>query len=310
MTRVGTTLAALNAGGTPADGELGILRLGTWPNLHEEYLYWVSGSPGRWLGEEKIVATQGDTWAMDLGNRSGTDLVNWTRIMQAIPYGKSYTVTVGSQNVSAIGTLNVAETRPANGTTILGKSKGFTTTGRLVVRDNLLEYTGKTNTSFTGVTFLAGSGGTIPAGVDVLWGFPGGYGFVCVPVMFANDLWATGLRLQEKAICLMNDEPGMAHQLNVAPYWREFNSGDGDTESEYAVGGMGLSAQLRQATAADGGDKINERSFHWTENAWADWAAGTPTKRYLMPTIMGKMDAGAFDTGQVLDYRLAVRWRS
>ena len=310
--RVGSTVAELNAAGVPSDGQLGILRLGTWPNQHEEYLRWVAGSPGRWVSEERIIVTQNDSWAMDLGNRSAADLVQFTRIMQAIPYGKAYAQVVGAQNVSGFagaGVLTVNDTR--DGTTAgFGKSLGFQNSGTLLVRDNIITYTGRTNTTFTGCNKVAGTGGVIPATVDVLQGYTGGYGFVIAPVPWAEELWAAGLRLQEKALCLMNDAPGATHQLEVAPYWREFDNGDGNTLSDYAVGGLGMSAVLRQAVAADGGNKNNERMFHWTENGWTDWTEGVPSKRYLTPTIMGKMDAGAIDTGEVLDYRLAVRWRS
>jgi hypothetical protein len=310
-TRVGTTLAELNAGGAPRDGCLGILRPDP-ASGHDEFLTWNGAPANRWEGMQKLVATQADTWAMDLGNRSQSQLVNWSRFTQAIPYGKAYTVLTSALNTSSLGgggTVNVAETRPADGNTLPGESKGFDNAGRFIIGDNLFQYTGRTNQTFTGVTWISGSGGLLPVNVDVFWGFPGGIGIHCSPIAYVAEMMAMGFTLEEQLICQLNDEPGNAHKLNVAMYWREFENGVGSTQSDFAVGGIGMSTVLHSAVADDGGAKLNEREFHWTmTDEWVPWHAGVPTMRYMIPSVGGFMDSGATDTGELLDFNGWVRW--
>lgn len=309
-TVVGTTLAELGSGG---NGILfGLLRLGTWPNTHDELFFWHDGPPGKWVGEEHVVVTQSDTHAMDLGNRKAADLTQYSRIDNAIPYGKAFTMLNGAQNLSTgafsggTGVLTVVSSAGMGG----GRPT-FPAAGTLYIRDNAITYTGKTPTTFTGCTLVSGSGGTIPDATDVVSGGVGGWGFTISPLMFVSDLWAAGFRLQEQAVALMNAAPDGTHQLTVAPYWYEFNDGDGLSVAAAVppTGGIGVSAPL--VSIADGGGvKNGERTFFKKENPWTDWAAGIPTKRYMLPMMIGKMAAGSTDTGEVLDLKLTMRWVS
>lgn len=309
IAKVGTTVAALNAQG-PVDGDIGILRIGTWPNVHEEFLKY---DGAKWIGDPITVLTQSDTWAMDLGDKKGSDLLLFSLVKNAIPYGKAYTKLNGTQNANA-ATIN-ALARYTIG-------PAFTASGTILIRDNIITYTGITgaqsgNFSFTGCTLASGSGGSIPDTVDIVQGFPGGFGMVASALPFAADLWAAGLRLQEKITSFMNGSPeaGGNKALTIAPYWYQYNAGDG-----YAVpvvppsGGLGFSASL-VGSIDPGAVWTSERPFTWAENPWADWAGAgdagkVPAKRFLLPRIYGKMPAGSIDTGECLDTTLRVRWIS
>lgn len=305
---VGNSRAALGDGET--DGALGLIRIGTWPNVHEALFAW-NEAEEMWVGEQMVNVTQLDTLAMDLGNRSGAALLDWSLVNNPIPYNRAYTSLSATENVSSDATLSVVNAA--------GEAHGqpFPSSGTLYIRDNVISYTGKTGTTFTGCALVSGSGGSIPASVDVVALLASGWGMVCSPILFAAEMWAAGFQLQEKLTALMNGSPaeGVADKaLTIAPYWYEFNDGDGlplpgtGTPS----GGLGLSASLT-GTTEDNGAKADERAFTWAENDWGDWdSAGnsgkTITKRYLLPRIFGKMASGAIDTGEVLDTKLVTRW--
>lgn len=81
----------------------------------------------------------------------------------------SATVVEALQNYldppSATGTLSVLETLPGDGVlTIDEDTAPFSDTGRLIVGENLIEYTAKTTNTFTGCT---GGSGTVPGGTKV-----------------------------------------------------------------------------------------------------------------------------------------------
>ena len=68
--RVGADIDAINALGAKEDGDLAIVRVGTWPDLYDEWLFW-NADEDKWIGEEKIIVNQGDAWAMDLSTAHG-----------------------------------------------------------------------------------------------------------------------------------------------------------------------------------------------------------------------------------------------
>lgn len=288
---VGATVDDL---GTPADGSLGLIRVGTWPNVVEELLVF-NEAEGVWVGEEITAITTSDAVALDIGDRSGANLTVYGPVKNPIPYGRTYTVLNGAQDVSG-ATLNV------------GSAANFAASGLILIRDNVISYTGKTSNTFTGCASVSGSGGTVPSTVDVVQGYAGGYGPVCSPLARVQEFYAAGLTLQEQMTALMNCEPGGVHAFTIAPYWFEVDAGDGDIAITVPpTGGVGLSAPLVSALV-DGGSKAGERYFTWAENQWSAWVAGTPTKRYLVPRLVGKMAAGSIDTGECLDVTLRMRW--
>jgi hypothetical protein len=227
------------------------------------------------------------------------------------------TVLNGAQNLSSLASNELLVK------SLKGHGIVFPSTGTLLIRDNILTYTGITLTGvsqaantfkFTGVALASGTGGSVPDDVDVVLGFVGGFGMQTASLGFATEFWAAGLRLQEKLVALMNGDGTRA--LTVAPYWFQYDDGDGTSfpaNSATASGGVGFSASLVGVTTLGGSDKYSERSFYWAENDWADWAsAGTsskaPTKRFLFPRLYAKMPASSVESGQLLDATLRLRW--
>ena len=304
--KVGDTLAELGTG--DFDGQTGILRVGTFPNIHEEVLAW-NDTAGQWIGNPVVVMTQQDSWAMDLGNKPGSLLTGFGVINNAIPWGKAYTVLNGAVAANA-GTQTVKARR--------GNGPAFTSTGTILIRDNIITYTGISGAqsgdfSFTGCTLVSGTGGTIPSGTDVVQGWPGGYGFACSSIPFVDELWDAGLTLQERISALMNGSPETGKTLTVSPYWYEYDDGDGYVSpADPPSGGLGFSSSLTGTTDPGAASKLLERSFFFVESEWVPWDstgdAKTPTKRYLVPRLYGKMSSAAVDTGQVLDTILRLRW--
>ena len=328
--KTGTTIAAINAQGTPADGELAVLKVGTWPDRHYARLHW-DASVSKWVGEELTVVSQGDTWAMDLGSRTGSQLLDWSYIDNPVPFGKTHAILTAQVDLSsanfntgtATGVLNVDDTTSPH------SQKPFTAAGGgvsgqpsnyAVIRDNFITYTGKTGTTLTGCAVFQGTRGTIPAGEYVTQGDEGGWGFLVNPIPFASAFWSAGLHLQERLTSLMNNAPSNAaipigeKTITMAPYWNQYDPGDGSLwpwppTNIPPSGGMGRSASIT-SLASSGGALGGERSFYVTENGWTDWPLTTPTKKFLVCRIVGKMESGSIYTGSVLDTMLKVRWVS
>lgn len=310
--RTSSSVNGLGAGAF--DGEQAIIRVGTYPNIHEEPLSW-SAAQARWLGEEHVLVTQGDTWAMDLGNRSGAQMLDWSVVDNPVPFGKSFALLSGSHNLSAsnfnvgtgTGVITVDDTTSPH-------SFPFQATGTsgayLRCRDNYITYTGKTSTTFTGCTVVQGSRGTIPDTEFVSQGYPGGWGFSIVSLAFAKQLADAGLRPQERLMSMMNSAPG-EKKLSVAPYWFEYDAGDGTAAATVPPsGGLGASATLLSLALTGGTQANGERTFYLTANDWSDWPLTAPTKHFLVPRIIAKMESGATLGGSLLDTRLGIRWAS
>lgn len=307
--RTAGSIAGLGPGAF--DGEQAIVRVGVYPNVHEEPVFW-SLAQTRWIGEEHVLVTQGDTWAMDLGNRSGAQLLDWSAVDNPVPFGKSFASLTAAPDLSSAafaggtGVLTVDDTTSPHSAPFTDSSDAAS---YLRIRDNYLTHTGRTGTTLTGCTLVQGTGGVIPAGEYVAQGWTGGWGFSAVSLAFAAELVAAGLGLQERLMALMNSSP-LDHKLTIAPYWFQYDPGDGTAPPTIPpTGGLGVSAGL---TSLDGtGDTGGaERAFTLTVNDWTDWPLADPTKHFLIPRIVGKMAAGSEMSGECLDTRLAVRWAS
>lgn len=313
--RTGSTVSELDAAGTPADGDIGVLTVGTYPDQQSVHLRW-SADANRWIGDAVTLVTQGDTWAMDLGDRSGTELLDWSPIDNALPFGKSHAFLTGAHNLSAAnfnpgtatGVITVNDTASTHSFPFQSSSDG---SPYLQIRDNYITYTGLTATTFTGCAVVQGSRGTIPDAEWAVQGYPGGWGFEADSVPFADQLYAAGLQLQERLTSLMNSAPG-EKKLTIAPYWREYDPGDGALPVAIPpAGGLGVGVNLTSLDLT-GGSVGAERTFYLTgANAgWTDWSLTAPTKKFLIPRIVGKMEAGATLSGSCLDTKLMVRWVS
>lgn len=374
--RYGATMAAINAQGAKTAGELAILRVGSWPNRHEEWFYWdpAAGASGLWVARERIIVTQSDGWAMDLSGRTGPQMLDWSYVDNAIPFGKAQAIIQGGVNLASsnfdpatsTGVINVDTTasthsypfrgipsvanvaalpadliaasgRPlwlvldaGSGTPAIYNWSGSAwvqvatiTSGNLLggmiqIRDNFIRYTGITTNSFTGCSVIQGSRENIPAGEWVVQGSPGAWGFQVAHVPMVASMYAAGARLQERLDALMNNAPANAaipigeKKMTIAAYWNQYSPGDGSNwpwppAQVPPVGGMGVGIQL-QSLDNTGGSIGGERNFYLTGGTWTDWALATPTKEYLIPRIVGKMEAGAIYTGSTLDTKLTTRW--
>jgi hypothetical protein len=328
--RVGADMDAINALGAKEDGDLAIVRVGTWPDLYDEWLFW-NADEDKWIGEEKIIVNQGDSWAMDLSNRTGAQLLDWSYIDSAVPFGKAHAIIDGPLNLSAsnfnpgtaTGVITVDDTTSPHSYPFTSEGGGFGggEGWYLVIRDNYITYTGKTGTTFTGCAVVAGTRGSIPDGEYATQGYPGGWGFAATYLIFADTLFGAGMQLQERLASLMNSAAPYAaaspsavaeYDLTIAPYWNEYDEGDGSTwswppDNIPPTGGLGVSASLT-SPAGSGGALGGERDFFMSTNDWTDWPLATPTKKFLIPRIVGKMETGAQWTGSCLDTRLGVRW--
>jgi hypothetical protein len=323
-TRVGASVTELNAPGVPEDGALGEIRLGAWPNRHSLPLIY-DASISKWASEEITVIRQLDPMTMDLGNRSGSELLTWTKIDNEAPYARSFTQTTAQIDLSSAAFAGGTGTIPVHDTASDHSSNPFQP-GTVWIRDNAISVGSVTPGvpgSLNNCTLVQGSGGIIPATVDVVQDYTGGYGLEPLVVKWAAEMYAAGFQIYEFLSSLMNPAPD-GKRLSIAPYWRQFNDGDGATAPRgtyLATGGLGLGNQIISGTNP-GGDKASERSFFYTTAAVASTAtvggsvgaAGwqpspiVPTKRYIIPQLYGKMEAGAIDTGEVLDTKLSVKW--
>ena len=323
--RVGADIDEINALGAKEDGDLAIVRVGTWPDLYDEWLFW-NADEDKWIGEEKIIVNQGDAWAMDLSPRTAAQLLDWSYFDDAVPFGKAHAIITATCNLAAsnfdtgtaTGVITVDDTTSPHSFPFTDEGGGTPEGWYAIIRDNFITYTGRTSTTLTGCAVVQGSRESIPAGVYVTQGFPGGWGLSATYLIFADTLFAAGMQLQERLASLCNSSAAYAatsmteKTMTIGPYWNQYDEGDG---SEWSwppdnippAGGMGVSATL-DTLASTGGTVGGERSFFVTTNEWTDWPLTTPTKKFLIPRIVGKMASGAAWPGSILDTRLGVRW--
>jgi hypothetical protein len=316
---VSTTRANLNTISLASrhNGSSARIELGIWPDENYEELSY-RATQNIWLGETKTIMKQNDRWSMDLGDKpEAIRSTQWNWLTKPNPNGyRGYVLLDGSHDFTTAaftggtGVVNVLLDPQHQ----MGQ---FDPAGTIYVNDNRITYTGKvtvnaTHGQFTGCTrTLGGSVATDKA--DVLQGTDGGWGTVSVVLPFAAEMIAAGFTLQERARALMNANNDVAPKhIVAAPAWYQYNDGDG---SIAPVGGnpptasIGVSATLTGTnTVPSGIVKPNERPFVWAKNDWTDFPALTITKRFIQPRLFAKMEAGALDTGQVLDYTLEMRW--
>jgi len=316
--RTASSIASLGSG--VFDGEQAIIRVGTYPNIHEEPLTW-SGAENSWFGGEHVLVTQGDTWAMDSGNRSQAQMEDWSPIDNPVPYGQSYARIDGSLNLSSAafnndgspsGTITVDDTTSPHSFPFVDAAGGNGTYYR--IRDNYIIGEVGSGTTLINCAVVQGSRGTIPDQEFVRQGYPGGWGFSSVSLAFAGLLVAAGLHVQERLMSLCNSTPDNGSgekQYSMAPYWYQYDPGDGTANPSIPpTGGLGVSAVLLSPVGSGGVSTSSERDFFLSANDWSDWPLAAPSKHFLIPRIVGKTPAGAYTSGSCLDTRLGVRWAS
>jgi hypothetical protein len=308
----GATRTALNANSTDkTDGVPGVCR----PVGIDAFLDLTWNANKSWWETEPFDAlVQADTWAMDLSDKSGANLIQYCKFSNAVPYGKWFSHLDTSVDLSSAaftggtGVISVV--------TYVGEGHAAypltSPSGTIQIRDNYITYTGiNTGTNdITGCTCTSGSKGTIPVGAMVYQGQPGGFGMMPIDIEFAGEFYAAGFHLQEYLISQMNGAPtpDSSKALTIAPYWFQYNSGEGTAPiTAPLTGGLGVSASLT-GTTDPGGLASDERHFTWAEAAdWSDLPF-TPTAHSLICVMAGKMPSGSVGSGEVLDTNLKLRW--
>jgi hypothetical protein len=288
VAKVASSLAGLGAG--VSDGQPGIVRVGTWPDQHEIRMWW-NQSLAKWVGEEMVLANQSDQWGINMGHvNAAASVADFVFPYFALPYGKNHSI------------LNGAHTLPV-GTITVASAATFAASGKVQIRDSTVTYTGKTGTTLTGCT---GGSGTYPDKTDVVQGEVGGWGTQSRPLLFAQQLWSAGFRLQENLSAMMNgSDDGKAMTLGV--YWHQMDLDDNPNFFSPS-GGLGISAQLVGPSTTLGWPKPQERAFAMRSTGWIDYVGSAPTKKFMIPHVFAKMAAGAIDTGEFVDSILRVRW--
>lgn len=289
------TIATTKAGlGAPTNGKVGIIRLGTYPDVREvEFV----GDGTRWIAtREHVMISQADAWGMDLSNRSLASFRNaYVRFYSGLPYGKAMSFLSTSYTAGS-ATMNV------------NNAAAFAASGTVKLRDQTITYTGKTANTLTG---CSGGAGTFPIDVtQVIQGEIGGWGTEVVPLDRVGEMYAAGFTLEEKANAYLNGSADLV-SMTVKPYYFNYDPADDITMPPDAPsGGLGLGVGLTgPATPGGASNRAVERNFTYTQSAWTAFAATAPSKRYLIAALYGQMNsAGANDNGEVYGYALRLRW--
>lgn len=297
--KIGTTLAELGPGS--AVGDQAVARIGTYPDIHQEEFIW-DGT--RWVGmREHVMMMQADTWGMDLGNRSLASIRNaWARITNDLPYG------VNRPRTTFGSALTLPSATIATNTADLAAA-GFTASGSLRIRDQVVTYTGLSAGSFTGCT---GGTGTFPANTTlIVQGYQGGYGTMIIPMDNVSAMWSAGFRLQEQVSVWLNGSfDGIT--MSVAPYYYSRPAGGSSFNvppDTNPTGGLGFGLTVTGPTDDFSTDRALERGFAWHSTSWTDWVASAPTDRFLYAGLYGRMNnAAANDHGEEYGYCLRLRW--
>lgn len=297
---VASDLAGLGVGDQV--GREGIIRIGAYPDDYSEEFVW-DGT--RWIGIREIeVSSQNDTWGMDLSDVAPADMTTFRRVTSALPYGKAHTFITDDVTV---GDATVPVNNGAQFTVDPFKCRNYTITP-----------TGFSSSQFTGCTWARTNGTangteTFPTTVTpvVQERQLGGFGTFAIPVDRVGEMYAAGFQLEERASAFMNgSKDGKAIQLTV--YWNNFDEGeDFDVPEAVPSGGLGNGVILTGPSNDLGASSREaERSFQMVTVGFTPFTASTPTKRYLVPTVVARMSSGATDNGEFYNYCHKVRWVS
>lgn len=311
--------------GTPVDGKTGIVRLGSGDDVHEEIFI---GDGSNWIGRERVILTTTDSWAMDL---SRCPIANFANAWAKFSGGVGWQILGGrtalrSSTTLPTGTINVKDW--------IGYGGAIPASGTVFIRDQLITFTGVVTTpgamQLTGCT---GGTGTFPADITPVipatianygGGDSGGWGTMVVPLDRCDELYDAGFVLEERANCWVNGSCDLK-RMTIAPHYLNYDLGeDMGAAANYPrpnlppiAGMLGPGIQLQGPpydmagyTVPGSHNRADERGFEQRHAAWTAWASADPTKRFLLPTLYGKMETGAQDNGEVYGYTLRVRWVS
>jgi hypothetical protein len=295
---ISTTLAGLGAG---SDGKVGLIRIGTYPDVHEEEFVY-SSAAGRWIGtREYLTMKTADTWGMDLNNYALSAIANtWARFYNPLPYG------------SAASRLQQQFVAGTDTTMHIANNTSFTTSGQVRLRNQTITYTGKNLT--TQLTGCSGGTGTFPADNNLaVQGQVGGWGTTSTPLDRVGALYAAGFKLQERANAWLNGGRDTT-TMSVSAFYKEGDADENLGGALWPANASGLRAGVILISPSGPPSDVNrdqERGFLWRQSTWSDLGGATPTKRFLMPALYGRMNSATpLDNGEVYGYTLRHRWVS
>lgn len=300
-----------------ADGQLGLVRIGTGSDEFEMQMRWRASS-SRWESQAITIVTTNDAWAVDGINQQPADFKNqWYRPIHGVAWYDTGVKAVLATDYTGGSSLTVKQ--------VTGGS--FSPSGSLMVRGWIIAYTGLTDNgdgtwTFTGCTGGSGSVTLKANYVPVIpsegnnVGDAGGWGIRTTPIERAGELWAGGLRLQERvaSVYLSGSQDNQA--MDTALYFYQYATSDlfaNPVPWDPPSGGLGFghvvtSQALPGATAAPTSSRIAERGMDIFKTDWIDWAASSPTKRWVVPILYHRMPLAAEDTGEEYGRTHQVRW--
>jgi hypothetical protein len=331
--KIASTLAALGTG--QYDGHIGIIRLGTYPDIHTEEFVW-NASTSKWIGSSEYqVVTGNDAWAMDWARQPLSRIRNkWCR-----PNGG-----VSWQIIGPHGGLYTGVTLPAATLVVqvqsLYNAASFASAGQLLVRDQLVSYTGVSDVTTGRIQFTGCSGGSgamdgnssgatftpvIPF-TQANGGDQGGWGTVGVIMDHVAEMFTAGFTLEERLDGFINGTTDLT-SLELAAFYLNMNAGE-DLGAASNYPGLSVTADLVPNLLGPG-VKItgpaydmggysqpgthkceDERGFERRTSAWTAWSSGTPTKRFLWPLLYGRHNIATKSNGEAYSVNLSLRWVS
>lgn len=327
--KIAANLAGLGSGSY--DGQVGIIRIGAYPDITSEEFIW-SATASRWIGTtEHVVMVSDDAWAIDMARQPRAALTGWTRFNGGVGWELSGPHAQVRTDVTLPAPGGIINTESPLGATIADLQPA----GQVLIREVLVTYTGRVvdaaqNGHLTGCTNAAGDDGkTFKAGMDAVipyaagifgGGDPGGWGVSVFPMDRVGEMWAAGFRLQERMNAWMNGSVDLKY-MDIAPWYINRDLADDyDAPSLFVpppAGMLGPGIALRGpaydigAYTVPGSHKVyDERGFEMRRGGWSDWVAAAPVKRVLIPVLYGKMQAGALSHGETYAVTLALRWVS
>lgn len=316
------------------DGHVGIVRIGTWPDMHEEQFVWSAEATPEpmWIGaREYVVLSALDAWAMDFARQPMSLLRNkWAR-----PNGG-----VGWQVVGQRGYADEAVTLPDTDIHVISApgEAAWPSAGQFLLRDVLITYTGFTldgagpngtftgcsnNSAFNGRTFDAGHTPIIPYGAEAA-GDHGGWGTSVVQLDRVGELWAAGFRLEERLDGFFNGTTDLT-SVDFAPFYLNTDANENlgaasnypalSKSADTVPNLLGPGVTVTSPAYDMGGYTqpgthlpYDERGFERRTSAWMPWAAAAPTKRFLTPLLYAKHATAAKNNGECYSVNLMMRW--
>jgi hypothetical protein len=330
--KLASNLAGLGTG--QYDGHVGIIRLGSYPDIHAEEFVW-SSAASKWIGaNEYQLVTGNDAWGMDWARQPLARIRNkWCRPNGGVswqvigPHGalvSDVTLPQATIQIECPTTYNASNFPP----------------GGYLIRDQLVVSTGASDVSagVVNLTGCTGGSGTYPGKTGgssftpvIPFGQPsggdqGGWGTTGVMLDRVGEMFAAGFTLQERLDGFINGTTDLT-SLELAAFYLNMNAGE-DLGASGNYPGLNVTADLVPGLlgpgvkvtgpaydmggySAPGTHKASdERGYERRTSPWTTWAAATPTKRFLWPLLYGRHNVATKSNGEAYSVNLSLRWVS